>query len=337
MFARRLFPSIPALVAAALVVSAVAGYWLFGIRTEPSALLLRTYTDKFAEAVAVETDHYAPSVDISVRRDRNYGSVTPETSFDIYRPASAIGEALPTVIWLHGGGWIAGSKADVSPYARKLASARFTVVTLNYPLSPAHVFPEATTAVNHAIAYLLDRAALYGIDPERIILAGNGSGANLASQIAGIVTKPSYAAKLGIEPSLRPEQLRGVVLAGGLYDVAATASLSGIPAWATSVQLRAYTGSDRPLDDPDAERISTTDAVSAAFPPTWITGADADPLTENQAIPFAAALMRAGVPVSSLFPEPGTGLPAEYQFLLGLPEAKKAFASLVDFVAALTG
>ncbi|HLP23841.1 MAG TPA: alpha/beta hydrolase, partial [Microbacteriaceae bacterium] len=137
-------------------------------------------------------------------------------------------------------------------------------------------------------------------------------------------------------PALEPQQLRGVVLAGGLYDVAAAAAMTGLPGWATGVELRALTGSQTPLNTANVETISTIRAITADFPPTWITAADGDPLTHSQAIPFADALTRAGVPVSASFPSRGAQLPQDYQFLLTLDESKRAFASLINFAEAVS-
>ncbi len=323
-------------VASALIFSLVAGFWLFAIRIEPSALILRSYYEKFAAATAVETDHYAPSLAIRKKGGQNYGDGGADTAFDVYRPVTALKEELPTVVWIHGGGWLSGSKADVEPYARKIASSRFTVVSVNYPLSPANEFPTATVAINQALKYITDRASLYGIDSDNIILAGNGAGANLASQLAALTTNADYAAQLGMQPSLQPEQLSGVVLNGGIYDVAATTQVGGITGWVTRVGLRAYTGERYPWERDDAGLVSPLTGVYGEFPATWITAGDADPLTQNQAVPFAEVLTRNGVAVSTLFPDAGSAMPPDYQFMLALPQAKRAFASMLDFMHEVT-
>ena len=323
-------------IAGALVFVLVAAFWLFAIRIEPSALLLRTYYEKLAAATAVETDHYGPSVSVTAKRGQNYGDGGAETSFAVYRPESAKREKLPTVVWIHGGGWISGSNVDVEPYLRKLASAHYTVVALNYPLSPSNEFPAATRAINSALSYLTSHSTLYGIDSSRIVLAGNSAGANLAAQVAALHTNPQYAATLGIAPALRPEQLAGVVLNGGLYDVSAAAELTGVTGWVTRVELRAYTGERYPLDSADAALISVTNGVTADFPATWMTGGDADQLTQNQLVPFSQVLARNGVPASLLIPDAGSALPPDYQFMLALPQAKRAFASMLDFVHDVT-
>ena len=231
---------------------------------------------------------------------------------------------------------MSGSKEDVGPYLRKLASGGYTVVALNYPLAPANEYPDSTVAINDALRYLIDWDRIYGVNPERIVLAGNGAGANLASQVATLTTNPEYANQVGITPALRPEQLRGVVLDGGVYDVASAAAVPGLSGWRTRVELRAYTGDRYPTESPDAPLISTIHSVTRAFPATWISAGDADPLTTSQAIPFAEQLTAVGVPVSTVFADPGSSLPEDYQFMLALPQAKRTFGSMLDFIRSVT-
>lgn len=324
------------IIAIALVFSAVTSLWLFGARSEPAALMLRMYYEKFASATAVETDHYSSGLAVKRKANRNYGDGGVETAFDVYRPVTANANALPTVFWLHGGGWVGGSKENVAPFLRKISSSRFTVVALNYPLAPDHAFPAAITAVNSGIAYVLDRAESFGIDPNNIVIAGNGAGANLASQVAAMATNADYADRLGISSTLSTQQLRGVVLNGGIFDVATTDELSGLTRIVTKYELWAYTGQRDATNSPAASLISTIDALTARFPATWMTAGDADQLPSTQSAPFAQALVNAGVPTTTLFADAGSGTPSDYQFMLALPEARRAFTSLLEFLHQVT-
>lgn len=324
------------LIASALVFSAIGTIWLFGIRIEPSALLLRTYTDKFASATAIETDHYAPQTSVSRKANQNYGAGGVETSFDVYRPTSAGKKKLPTVFWVHGGGWIGGSKDFVAPFLRKMASAGYTVVGLNYPLAPTHQYPSVIAALNDAFDYVIDRSAAYGVDTSNIVLAGNEVGANMVSQIAVLTTNSTYAAEAGLESGLSKIQLKGVILNGGIYDVAATQSLTGLARWRTNTQLWATTGSRDWAQIAAGEQISTIDGISRSFPPTWMAAGDMDPLTAQQSVPFATRLAASGVAVTTIFPDQGANLPADFQFMLALPAAKRAFGSMLDFIAQVT-
>lgn len=69
-------------------------------------------------------------------------------------------------------------------------------------------YPTPTRQVNQALAYLVKHADEYDIDPTRIFLAGDSAGAQIAGQMANLVTSPSYAAKVGIVPTVDPSALK---------------------------------------------------------------------------------------------------------------------------------
>jgi acetyl esterase/lipase len=84
--------------------------------------------------------------------------------------------------------------------------------------------------------------------------------------------------------------------------------------------------------------MSTIDHVTPAFPPVFIGGGNADPLTEAHSRPFAARLRELGVAVSTLFYDADHRPPLghEYQFDLDLAEGREALASTLDFLRAHT-
>src|SRR5690606_17409491 len=117
------------------------------------------------------------------------------------------GEPLPTVVWVHGGGWVAGDKSEVANYLRILAGHGYTVVGVNYPIAPRATYPTPTRRVNDALRHLVSHARRLHVDPTRIVLAGDSAGAHIAAQVAAITTVAGYAELVGIEPALAPEQL----------------------------------------------------------------------------------------------------------------------------------
>lgn len=308
-----------------------------GVSPVPSSIVLKAYTDKFADATAVDTDHYTPSAKLLTAQSFRYSpGGGQDHSIQVFRPISAEGNALPTVVWIHGGGWLGGDASDVSPYLRRIASSNFTTIAVNYPLAPGDPYPASIMAVNQAVGYILANASTLGVDSSHIILAGDDAGANLASQLAGLVTNPEYADRTGIHPVLVPGQLRGVALAGGVYDTSTVRQIGGLTGLKTRLELWSYTGS-RQLDGSEmTQQISTINGVSAAFPATWITGGSADPLTRVQADPFASRLGELGVPVTAVFPTSAPNLPSQYQFMLGLPEARETLNSLLMFLHSST-
>ncbi|MBO9578979.1 MAG: alpha/beta hydrolase [Microbacteriaceae bacterium] len=302
----------------------------------PAAMLIRGAFQQGARDTVAEASKYVPA-DVDARIDLSYSTAGGDQLFDLFTPKGSTGP-LPAVVWIHGGAWISGSKADVEPYARILASHGYAVVTLNYSISPEVVYPVAIQQLNSALGYLTAHAAELSIDPDRIVIAGDSAGANLTSQLAAVVTNPAYAELLGIEPALAPEQLAGVVLDCGIYDVSGIPEAPGLGGWGFRIALWAYIGAHDWISQPGGQEMSTIDYVTADFPATWISGGNGDPLTKGQSIPLAEKLDDLGVPVTALFyaEDHEPSLPHEYQFHLDFADAQNALASTVDFLDDVT-
>jgi acetyl esterase/lipase len=303
----------------------------------PAALLIRGLFNDDANKTVTEMNKYAPKTGVDARLDVQYGSGSSDTSFDVFRPSDATGP-LPTVVWIHGGAWISGSKENVDPYVRMIAAEGFTTVALNYTVSPETTYPTALNQLNDALGHLVANADEYGIDPDRIVIAGDSAGANFTSQLATIVTDPEYAELVGVKPSLTPEQLTAVVLNCGIYDVSGIPNAPGIGGWGFRIALWGYIGDRNWADHPGGKQMGVLNDVTADFPTTWISGGNGDPLTAVQSKPLAAKLKKLGVDVTEVFyPEDTTpALPHEYQFHLDFDEAQSAFTSTIEFLKRVT-
>src|SRR5690606_27634893 len=117
----------------------------------------------------------------------------------------------PVVVWVHGGGWVAGSPADVAPYAKIIAAEGHRVITIGYSLAPRHRYPTPVFQLDAALRWLADHAEETGCDTSRLVLAGDSAGAQVVVQYAAAVSDPTYAETLGLRPAIAPKQLRGVV------------------------------------------------------------------------------------------------------------------------------
>jgi acetyl esterase/lipase len=303
----------------------------------PSAMAIRAVFEKGGKATAAEASQYVPDTPLRTMSDIQYSDGGPDTTLDMFTPASA-GKSLPTIVWIHGGAWISGSADDVAPYLRILAAKGYTSIALNYSLGPEKVYPTAVHQLNDALAYITAHAGELSVDPSRIILAGDSAGAQLASQLATLVTNADYADLLGIRPALTRAQLIGVILNCGVYDLRAMAELDGIVAWGFKIALWAYTGTKGWSAEYPGATMSTIEFVTDDFPPTFISGGNGDGLTWLQGIPMAQRLGSLGVDVTSVFwpAQHEPALPHEYQFHLHYPEAQEALARTEEFLAHLT-
>ncbi|GGF47379.1 carboxylesterase NlhH [Azorhizobium oxalatiphilum] len=99
----------------------------------------------------------------------------------LFTPPGAEGP-LPLLVYLHGGGWVAGSLATHDPFCRLLSGATDTLIlSVDYRLAPEHPFPAGLEDTITAIRWALDHAREVGGDPTRIAVGGDSAGANLAA------------------------------------------------------------------------------------------------------------------------------------------------------------
>lgn len=91
------------------------------------------------------------------------------------------GQALPAILWIHGGAWLRNDRHSESDWCVALAANGYVCLTLDYRLSPEAIFPAAIHDCKCAIRYLRANAAELGIDPQRIGAWGTSAGAHLAA------------------------------------------------------------------------------------------------------------------------------------------------------------
>lgn len=103
----------------------------------------------------------------------------------IYRSAESAAGRVPTVLWVHGGGWVTGSLHTADALARRVAAdCDAVVVSVDYRLAPEHPWPAGLDDVTAAFAWLVDNVAALGGDLSRIGVGGDSSGGNLAAVLA---------------------------------------------------------------------------------------------------------------------------------------------------------
>jgi len=123
---------------------------------------------------------------LTVTADQRYLSgEDPAHLYDVYRPSSARpGDALPVVLYVHGGGFRILSKDTHWVMALALARRGYVVFNVNYRLSGQAPFPAAVEDVCAAYQHVVKVASQYGGDPGRLIVAGESAGGNLAAVLA---------------------------------------------------------------------------------------------------------------------------------------------------------
>lgn len=303
-----------------LVVIAVA----FRVSPVPGALLIRTVFEQDAGKKREAMEKVAGAITtVNVTSNLVYIPGDKDALLDVYVPKAATSSqvGLPVVIWTHGGAWLSGDKKDDEPYFKMLADKGFVVVAPNYSLAPSKSYPFQVNQLNQAYSYVNRNIAQFHGDSSKIILAGDSAGSQLSSQLAAIITNPSYAKEMNITPSLRAAQVSAVVLYCGIYKMEGLAepheSLSRLVSWGNRITVWSYTGT-RDANSPLIHQMSAFYHVDSQFPPTFISGGNGDPLTLAQSVPFADKLKSLNVDVETLF-YPADHVPSlahEDQFVL---------------------
>jgi len=92
----------------------------------------------------------------------------------------------PTVIFVHGGGFMNGDKQSyIKPLFEPVGKAGFAWFTINYRLAPKYRWPACGDDVATAVRWVKAHAAEYRVDPRRIALVGESAGGHLVSWVGG--------------------------------------------------------------------------------------------------------------------------------------------------------
>ena len=216
----------------------------------------------------------------------------------------------PTVLWLHGGAFVAGSPAAHARLTDPMAATGLRVVAPAYPLAPEHPFPAAHDAA------LATARALAAEGP--FALGGDSAGATLAASIlAPLLAK-------GIRP------MRVALLApAALLDPSRRVPDDARPAFLSQPLLLRLLDAYAPGADPDDPRLSP---ARAAFPdcPSVLIHCSKGELLEPDADALADAMRTGGGTVTVA---KAHGLPHAWHLAIGIaPAAGRAVADVAAFL-----
>ncbi len=131
---------------------------------------------------ATATDSQRPK--LAQVRDLTMGLPASSLRARVYTPIDAE-DTGAGVVYFHGGGWVIGSLDTADAYCAELAAAAgVVVVSVDYRLAPEHRFPTAAMDAVDAFDWVHSEHTHLGIDPERLGVAGDSAGGNLAAVVA---------------------------------------------------------------------------------------------------------------------------------------------------------
>jgi acetyl esterase/lipase len=222
---------------------------------------------------------------VTAVRDVEVVAVSATSCVRVYRP-SGLGRKPPALLWIHGGGYIAGSAAMNDRVVRRMAeSLRALAVSVEYRLAPEHPYPAALDDCYAALRWL---AARDDIDQQRIVVAGKSAGGGLAAALtlrcvdAGLV---DLAGQVLVYPGLDD---RTVARSNALASRGWTSQDNSF-AW------RSYLGCEPGADGVSAYAAPARRDDLSGLPPAWIGVGTAD-LLHDEVVDYACRLRSAGVP-----------------------------------------
>ncbi len=115
----------------------------------------------------------------------------------LYKTGRENSESCETLIYFHGGGWCIGSIETHDLLCRHLVNdLDVNVISIDYRLAPEHPYPQAAHDAIHATQWIFEHASALGIHPDRIYIAGDSAGGNLAAITALIFKEQTYRTSL---------------------------------------------------------------------------------------------------------------------------------------------
>lgn len=219
--------------------------------------------------------------------DRTLQGAAGSLPVRIYTPDGA--GPFPIIVYYHGGGWVIANKSVYDAGARSLSKlVNAVVVSVDYRLAPEHKFPAQHNDALATYKWVIKNAASLKADPNRIALAGESAGGNLAVATAIAVRDSGLTAPKGIV-AVYPIAQPDTTTASYVENVNAKPLNRPMMGWF------AKHATNTPADMQDL-RINLVKANLAGLPPVTIINAQIDPLRDDGAM-LQDALKAANVSV----------------------------------------
>jgi len=207
-----------------------------------------------------------PYAGIDVERDVHYGPAH-RNLLDVFRPRDKSASALPVLVFVHGGGFVAGNRrtSPTSPFYDNIAvwavHSGMIGVNITYRLAPRDPWPAGAEDVGLAIRWLHDEIGAWGGDPQRVYLLGHSTG---ATHVASYLADPRFQSVSG-------SGVAGALLLSGIYRLSMAVKLPP--------NIVAYFGAE----PAKYEERSPLAGLLANQVPLWVGSSEFDsPVLESQ-------------------------------------------------------
>jgi acetyl esterase len=222
--------------------------------------------------------------------DRTIDGPGGQIPIRLYWPPDA-GPVVPVVVFFHGGGWVVGDLDSYDGDARRHAvGSGALVVSVEYRLAPEHPYPAAVDDAWAATRWVAEHAAELGADPNRLAVAGDSAGGNLAAVVAQLSRDtggPPIAFQLLWYPATTWDTSLPSFAENAAAPILALDAIGEFSRWYAD-------GQD--LRNPPATLVPGRADDFSSLPPAYVAVAGHDPLRDD-GIRYGELLAAAGVPV----------------------------------------
>lgn len=252
---------------------------------------------------------------------------------DLYLPAASA-EPAPTLLMVHGGGYIFGDKDEMRGVALHFQERGYATVAPNYRLAPEYTYPAQIEDVFCALAWTLAHAQDYNLDPARLVIVGESAGANAAALLGTVDAPEAYLTDCAYE---LPEGFR----AQGVVAYYMPVELTSCECDAAQQMAAVYLGIP-PSEIGTAQQQAETWAdasplawIDAEDPPFFLVHGERDSLVPiSESLAFQRAYEAVGGDVSLLtIPLLNHG----FFRLVGLAPVRAALEDVERFIDAVVG
>jgi acetyl esterase len=208
----------------------------------------------------------------------------------IYRPVE--NGILPTVLFLHGGGFVQGSVNSYDSLTREFAQLLpAVVVSVSYRLAPESPYPAAIDDSFEALKWVKRHMRALGNDPNSLIVMGDSAGGDLA----GVVARKAANAKIPVRAQLLIYPVTDTT--DRLYESILT---YGQGYFLTNTGMQSYRNfylpNQKDWTAPDAAPMNASKSELSDVAPAYFLLAGCDPLYD-EGLAYARKLHAAGIPV----------------------------------------
>ena len=231
------------------------------------------------------------------RNDVCYSDKYPNSHVDIWYENEDKMVKRPTIIYIHGGGFILGDKVAGDPLAvstgrdvgfcAEVAKRGCNVIGVNYALAPEFRFPVQIEQVDLMLDYLTRHQEDLGLDMDRVFLGGGSAGAILSEIYGAVLCNPAYAKQLGIYPSIRREQIKGLLLDEAALNKSHFEENM-------NAMLGCWMGVDNLSEREEADILNAARWIEESYIPSFINASNQEPFFKDSADELAAVLEKIG-------------------------------------------